>query len=359
VATRRLRSRRPMRLHALIVSVSLVALSLMTGCQAMGPVATPMMPSVPVATPWRETPSPPPILMTYRGLTDYADKPAFTVQYDAAQWRLVDDDAAPALHHVAIDGCVLGLRGPAMEMIYVGSLDLGGRRWTVASNGPDFPDWLVYSTRLDGYAAIFPVTMPSGTDAVRLACRDAAEEVLCSFASPDAAVDPTPVLTIARFSVDDPTTWPMADTERFVLRLPPGWTISADGATGAGAYVWTLRGVLPGSADDHFVVEREVKLIVMANPERLAVQDWVSRFYGSTERAPIAVEERTFALGAGLALARKTIFAPADEIYLATWLACGGHIWMFNTGGGALRPELVEEEESIFAHIVQSFQCWP
>ncbi len=340
-------------------------ISLLAAC-ATFPAPTPPQPG---ATPTVEptaTPEPPdsPLVesspVSYRGETAYTGMPPIEVTYDAVTWRFVDDPVEPTLVHNTLDNCTLMLRDGPRGVEYGGEIDLGGQRWKIASGRPTNPDVLVYHTLFGGYGAIFRVTLPSeSTPPERSGCLEAAEQVLATFVTTDPSAQADDVFDLENavfFSVDDPSNWATADGESFVVTIPPGWNLAVRDANPIALSAWHMRGVLPGSLDDHFQAIMGVDLFAFDNQEQLSVADWVDQQPPSEMQFDL-VERSDEAVSEYPAVYEKRIFTHTGGLFFQAWLDCGGKIWRFSTGGNEANAILDAEMESIFRAIVAGFRC--
>lgn len=286
--------------------------------------------------------------------------PPFELTYDSATWHFVDDPVEPTLHHNMLASCALMLRDGARGAEYAGELDLGSRRWIIASGRPTNPDVLVYHTLLGGYTAIFRVTLPpENIPDERSQCLDAAEQVLATFATTDSTARADDVFDLADavfFPVDDPSNWLTVDGGSIVVRIPSGWNLEERDANPVASSAWHMRGVLPGSLDDHFKVILGVDLFAFDNQAQLSVADWVDQQPPSEMQLDL-VERSDEAVGEYPAVYEKRIFPWTAGLNFHAWLDCGGRIWRFSTGGHEANALLDAEMESIFRTIVAGFRC--
>ena len=319
------------------------------------PTAEPTATSIPPESPLAVS-----ALVTYRGDTAYTGMPPIEVTYGSATWRFVDDPLEPTLVHNTLDNCTLMLRDGARGAEYAGELDLGSRRWIIAGCRPTNPDVLVYHTLLGGYSAIFRVTLPpENIPGERSQCLDAVEQVLATFATTDSTAHADNVFDLADavfFAVDDPSNWPTVDGGSVVVRIPPGWNLEERDANPVASSAWQMRGVLPGSLDDHFQVIMGVNLFTFENQEQLTATDWVDQQPPSEMQLDL-VERSDEAVGEYPAVYEKRIFPWTGGLYFHAWLDCGGKIWRFSTGGHEANAALDAEMEGIFRAIVAGFRC--
>jgi hypothetical protein len=123
-----------------------------------------------------------PMLKRYRGHSFYGTAfPQFEIQYDPAQWILLqnDGDGGHRLEKRQIPGCQLRLRASPTSSDTVSSVHLAGRTWMV---GPLRGNLLMYYFNYDRIAYIFYVRLPRPeSDTEMSACQTAAEEVIDSF----------------------------------------------------------------------------------------------------------------------------------------------------------------------------------
>lgn len=326
----------------------------------------PLQPAATLTVEPTATPEPPdsPLVesspVTYRGETAYTGKPPIELTYDASIWRLVDDPLEPTLIHNTLDNCTLLLRDGARGAEYAGEIDLGGYRWKRASGRPTYPDIFVYSTSLGGYSAIFRVTLPPETSPTeRAACRDVAEQVLSTFVTTDPTAYTGNIFDLARavpFRVDEPSRWELTDGDGFALPIPPGWEMTRWEAVAPEYSAWSMRGVLPGSINEHFKVVGGLSLFAFDNPEQLSVADWVDQQPPSEMQFDL-VERSDEAVSEYPAVYEKRIFTHTGGLFFQAWLDCGGKIWRFSTGGNEANAILDAETESIFRTIVAGFRC--
>jgi hypothetical protein len=128
-------------------------------------------------------------LAQYTGYTAYGTGVSpFEVTYDVETWTLEDDlsDDSPNPKHwltsKQIPDCQLILREGPRQYVRVSERQLAGRNWIIWIVGPNRPDYLIYSTSIENYAALFGVHLPAGvSEKTREECRRLAEEVLSTF----------------------------------------------------------------------------------------------------------------------------------------------------------------------------------
>jgi hypothetical protein len=125
-------------------------------------------------------------LTKYQGYTAYGTgMPPFELTYDTDAWSIEpdkQDDSAYWLISKEISDCHLFLREGPREYIRISERQLAGRTWVVSIVGSNYPNYLIYSTVIENYAALFRINLPMNVpNHLREECQLQAEVVLNTF----------------------------------------------------------------------------------------------------------------------------------------------------------------------------------